>query len=37
MTGNEFLGYALSAFGIGLASGMVIRAIVEFVAKAIDQ
>jgi len=37
MTGTEFIGYALGAFSVGVGSGMLVRAIVEFIAKAIDQ
>jgi len=36
MTASELLGYSLGAFVIGLSAGLVIRAIVEFIAKAID-
>lgn len=36
MSGTEFLGYGLGAFVVGLTVGMTIRAIVEFIAKAID-
>jgi len=36
MTGSELLGYGFGAFVIGLAGGLTIRAIVEFIAKAID-
>lgn len=36
MTGAEFLQYGFGAFVIGATAGMTIRAIVEFIAKAID-
>jgi hypothetical protein len=36
MTASELLGYSLGAFVVGLAAGLTIRAIVEFIAKAID-
>lgn len=36
MSGTEFIGYGFGAFVVGATLGMTIRAIVEFIAKAID-
>jgi hypothetical protein len=37
MSGTEFLQFALGGFAVGVGFGMLVRGLVEFIAKAIDQ